>query len=45
MKETPDGRMGAIVQFWYDNEDIEKFDGNYPTAFGRTYWLNHSPGI
>ncbi|HOI71494.1 MAG TPA: formylmethanofuran--tetrahydromethanopterin N-formyltransferase [Methanobacterium sp.] len=25
-KETPDGRMGVIVQFWYDNEDIEKFD-------------------
>ncbi len=25
-KETPDGRRGVIVQFWYDNRDIEKFD-------------------
>lgn len=25
-KETPDGRKGVIVQFWYDNENIEKFD-------------------
>jgi formylmethanofuran--tetrahydromethanopterin N-formyltransferase len=24
--ETPDGRKGVIVQFWYDNENIEKFD-------------------
>ncbi len=25
-KETPDSRKGVIVQFWYDNRDIEKFD-------------------
>jgi formylmethanofuran--tetrahydromethanopterin N-formyltransferase len=24
--ETPDGRKGVIIQFWYDNENIEKFD-------------------
>ncbi len=24
--QTPDGRKGAILQFWYDKEDPEKFD-------------------
>jgi len=24
--ETPDGRKGAVLQFWYDKEDIEKFE-------------------
>ncbi|HML04830.1 MAG TPA: formylmethanofuran--tetrahydromethanopterin N-formyltransferase [Methanobacterium sp.] len=23
--KTPDGRIGAILQFWYEKEDIEKF--------------------
>jgi len=24
--KTPDGRNGAIVQFWFDSDDIEKFE-------------------
>ena len=24
--ETPDGREGAILQFWYNTDDIEKFE-------------------
>lgn len=24
--ETPDGKKGAILQFWYDSEDINKFN-------------------
>ncbi len=24
--ETPDGRKGAILQFWYEKEDLEKFE-------------------
>lgn len=24
--QTPDGRKGAIIQFWYDKEDPEKFE-------------------
>lgn len=24
--QTPDGRMGAILQFWYGREDIEQFE-------------------
>lgn len=25
-KDTPDGRNGAILQFWYEKEDLEKFE-------------------
>lgn len=25
-KDTPDGRDGAILQFWYDGEDLNKFE-------------------
>jgi len=25
--ETPDGNEGAILQFWYNTNDFEKFDG------------------
>lgn len=25
-KDTPDGRKGAILQFWYDKEDLKKFE-------------------
>jgi formylmethanofuran--tetrahydromethanopterin N-formyltransferase len=25
-KQTPDGREGAILQFWYNTQDIEKFE-------------------
>jgi formylmethanofuran--tetrahydromethanopterin N-formyltransferase len=25
-KETPDGRNGAILQFWYEKEDLEQFE-------------------
>ncbi|NYB52840.1 MAG: formylmethanofuran--tetrahydromethanopterin N-formyltransferase [Methanobacteriaceae archaeon] len=25
-EKTPDGRKGAILHFWYDKEDIEKFE-------------------
>jgi formylmethanofuran--tetrahydromethanopterin N-formyltransferase len=24
--KTPDGRIGAIVQFWFDSDDLEKFE-------------------
>jgi len=36
--ETPDGRKGAVLQFWYDKEDIENLRWSYPTASDRTYW-------
>jgi formylmethanofuran--tetrahydromethanopterin N-formyltransferase len=26
MNQTPDGRNGAILQFWYNTDDIEKFE-------------------
>jgi formylmethanofuran--tetrahydromethanopterin N-formyltransferase len=25
-EKTPDGRAGAIVQFWFDSDDLEKFE-------------------
>lgn len=25
-RDTPDGRNGAILQFWYENEDLKKFE-------------------
>lgn len=25
-KETPDGRKGAVLQFWYDEKNLDKFD-------------------
>ncbi len=37
-KETPDSRKGVIVQFWYDNRDIEKFDVELSYRIRQDLW-------
>jgi formylmethanofuran--tetrahydromethanopterin N-formyltransferase len=49
-KETPDGREGAILQFWGEinakktfQESLEKFEKELSFRIRKTSWLNPSP--